>query len=160
MAPLPTRLSAGHTRSRWKTPVWRGSRSRRGGTLASLVVLLGLTAGAAFAWSAPRTDVALPGPDATPEQVVTAYIEAVNARDFDTSNAIDARPGLDLGRFSRPARTLAVRLEETVVDGFTAHVTLTADFEGGDGTVEDGLWGYYLERGRDGRWHITDAGVV
>ena len=36
----------------------------------------------------------------------------------------------------------------------------TADFDGGDGTIDDGLWGYYLDRGSDGRWHITDAGVA
>jgi hypothetical protein len=128
--------------------------------LSSVVVLLCLTAGAAFAWSAPRADVALPGPDATPEQVVTAYIEAVNVRDFDTANAIDARPGPDLGRFSRPMRTHDVRMEKTVPAGSSAHVLFTADFEGGDGTVEDGLWGYHLDRGRDGLWRITDAGVV
>ena len=44
----------------------------------------------------------------------------------------------------------------------SAHVLFTADFHGGDGSMGEGrdLWGYYLERGSDGRWHITDAGVV
>lgn len=70
------------------------------------VAALGMLVGAAFLWSAPREDVSLPGPDATPEQV------------------------------------------------------FTADFDGGDGTVEDGWWGYVLQRGNDGLWHITDAGVV
>ncbi len=38
----------------------------------------------------------------------------------------------------------------------------TADFHGGDGTLEgdDSSWGYLLDRGSDGLWHITDAGVA
>lgn len=124
-----------------------------------MVVPAALVVGA-VAWSAPREDVAVPGPEATPEQVVRSYIDAVNARAFETANAIDARPGGDLGRFSRPMRTHEVEIVRTVTEGTTAHVLFTADFEGGDGTVEDGLWGYYLERGDDGLWHITDAGVA
>ena len=57
-------------------------------------------------------------------------------------------------------RTDLVRMEETVTHGTAAHVVFTADLDGGDGTVDDGLWGYYLERDSDGRWHITDAGVA
>jgi hypothetical protein len=92
--------------------------------------------------------------------VVIAYIEAVNARDFDTANAIDARPRSDPGRFSRPMRTRLVRMEETVTHGAVAYVLFTADVDGGDGTIGDGFWGYYLNRGSDGLWHITDAGVA
>ncbi|ROR90903.1 hypothetical protein EDD33_1752 [Nocardioides aurantiacus] len=113
----------------------------------------------AFIWSAPRGDVATPGPEATPEQVVRAYIDAVNARDFETANTIDARPG-DLGRFSRPMKTHDVEMGQTLTENGRPHVLFTADFDGGDGTVEDGVWGYYLERGRDGLWHIIDAGVA
>jgi hypothetical protein len=123
------------------------------------VGVAGLLAGGVLLWSAPREDVPVPGPDASPDQVVVAYIDAVNARDFDTANAIDARAGLDLGRFSRPMTTELVRIEETSVAGSRAYVSFTADFDGGDGTVEDGEWGYSLERGSDGLWHITDAGV-
>ena len=126
------------------------------------VAVVGSLVGAAFIWSAPREDVAVPGPDATPEQVVTAYIDAVNARDFDTANAIDARPGSDLGRFSRPVRTDHVRMRRTLGGSTSAQVLFTADFHGGDGTLEgdDNLWGYFLDRGSDGLWHITDAGVA
>ena len=116
--------------------------------------------GAALVWAAPREDVAVPGRDATPEQVVIAYINAVNARDFDTANAIDARPGSDLGRFSRSMEIHEVQMKKTLADGAATHVLVTADFDGGDGTIDDGIWGYYLERGSDGRWHITDAGVA
>lgn len=124
------------------------------------MVVLALMIVAVLVWSAPRDQVAVPGPDATPEQVVIAYIDAVNARDFDTANAIDARPRSDLGRLSRPMQTHHVRALHTVSNGSEAHVLFTADFDGGDGTVEDGQWGYHLERGSDGLWHITDAGVV
>lgn len=127
--------------------------------LAAAAIAAALVVGA-LVWSAPREEVAVPGLDATPAQVVRAYIEAVNARDFDTANVIDARPGEDLGRFSRPMRAHALQMGRTVTDGDTAHVLFSADFDGGDGTVEDGVWGYYLERGGDGLWHITDAGVV
>ena len=48
---------------------------------------------------------------------------------------------------------------QTVTEGTAAHVFFTADFKGGDETVEDGLWGYQLERATDGLWHIIDAGV-
>lgn len=92
--------------------------------------------------------------------MVTAYIKAVNARDFDTANVIDSRPGSDLGRFSRPMETHDVQDIQTFTEGARAHVVFTADFDGGDGTVEDGPWGYYLERGENGLWHITDAGVA
>jgi hypothetical protein len=136
----------------------RRSSSRRAG-LAAVAVVTALVVGA-FVWSAPRQDVAVPGSEATPEQVVRAYIDAVNARDFDAANAIDARPGEDLGRFSRPTQTHEVEMGKTVTEGTKAHVLFTADFDGGDGTVEDGLWGYYLERGNDKLWRITDAGVA
>ena len=126
--------------------------------LAPFAVVLALVC--VFAWSAPHEDVAVPGSEATPEQVVRAYIDAVNARDFDTANAIDARPDGDLGRFSRPMQSHEVVMGQTFTEGTAAHVLFAADFDGGDGTVEDGWWGYYLERGNDGLWHITDAGVA
>jgi hypothetical protein len=144
-----------------QTPISTDARRRasRPAGLAAFAVAAGLVVGA-FVWSAPRDDVPVPGPEATPEQVVRAYIDAVNARDFDTANAIDARPGEDLGRFSRPMQTHEVEMGETAIEGAKAHVLFTSDFDGGDGTVEDGLWGYVLERGDDGLWHIIDAGVV
>jgi hypothetical protein len=134
------------------------SRSPRRAWLAPVAVAAALIVGAFF-WSAPREDVAAPGPGATPEQVVRAYIDAVNARDFDTANTIDARQGEDLGRFSQPMEAHDVEMGDTVTVGSEAHVIFTADFGAGDGTVEDGPWGYYLERGGDGLWRITDAGV-
>ncbi len=102
----------------------------------------------------------MPGPDSTPEQVIAAYIDAVSARDFETANVIDARPGSDLGRFSRPTRIQEAQGMKTLMEGEQAHVVFNADFDGGDGSVEGGPWGYYLERGNDGSWYIVDAGVA
>lgn len=45
-------------------------------------------------------------------------------------------------------------------DDTRAHVVFTADFEGGDETVEDGPWGCLLERNDKGLWRIIDAGVA
>ncbi|QNN52542.1 hypothetical protein [Nocardioides mesophilus] len=136
----------------------KGTRTRR--RLTAVVAAAGLLGALVLVWAAPRGQVAVPGPDATPEQVVAAYLEAVDVRDFDTANAIDDRDGSTLGRFSRPMQAHRVRMKETETHGASAHVLFTADFEGGDGTVEDGLWGYYLHRAGDGLWHITDAGVA
>lgn len=139
----------------------RRRRLRSIARIGGFIAVLAATAIAiAYVWSAPREDITLPGPDATPEEVVTAYIDAVNARDFDTANAIDSRRSTDLGRFSRPMHTDDVARMKTITDVSGAeHVVFFADFSGGDGTVSDGWWGYLLEQGRDGLWHIVDAGV-
>ncbi|MBS44278.1 MAG: hypothetical protein CMH83_14165 [Nocardioides sp.] len=136
---------------------------RRGQTLAVVAagVVTGVVASAVaglLVWSAPREDVRIPGPDATPEAVALAYLDAVAARDFDTAEAI--RPDEHLGRFSRPSTAHHVEIGTVTGDDRHAHVVFTADFSGGDGTIEDGLWGYYLERGGDGSWRIVDAGVA
>lgn len=105
----------------------------------------------------------MPGPDATPEQVVRAYIKAVNARDFDTANVLDARPNSDLGRFSRPVQVTGLS-DVTTRDDLADRVSVVfkAEFSGTDSSMEDGRqwWGYLLERGADGRWHIVDEGVA
>lgn len=147
-------LGSASSRSAWSRSAWS-----RLAPIAFLVVggALGVTA-----WAVPRDDVPTPGPDARPEQVVAAYISAINVRDFATANAVDARPDSDLGLFSRPGR---IELEE----GWTAftsdggprrtHVTFEADFVGGDGSLEGRQrWGYVLQRDEAG-WHIVDAGV-
>jgi hypothetical protein len=142
-----------------QTPTPPDTRRRALGPtlLAAFAVAVALVVGA-FVWSAPRDGVPVPGADATPEQVVLAYIHAVNARDFDAANAIDARPG-DLGRFSRPMETHEVEMGETLTEGILAHVLLNADVDGGGRTVEDGLWSY-LQRRNDGLWQIINAGVA
>lgn len=136
------------------------TRRSSGPALLVISALAAAVVAGVLAWSAPRDDVPVPGPDATPEEVVRAYIDAVNARDFDTANTIDARAGEDLARLSRPMQAHDVEMMGgTLIEGAQAHVLFTADFDGGDGSLEDGLWGYILDRGTDGLWHITDAGV-
>jgi hypothetical protein len=128
--------------------------------VAAVVVGVAAIALAVRWWAGPREHVPLPGPDATPEQVVTAYVDAVQARDFDTADAIDARPGSDLGRFSRPLMIENLAQLDAWLRGSTAYVTFTADFDNDGESFSDGqIWGFYLDRGTDGRWQITGAGV-
>ncbi len=82
-------------------------------------------------WSAPRADFAVPGPDATAEEAVEAYLDAVVARDFATANAIDGRPGDDLGRFSHPMEMHVVEMGATTSDTCGTHVGFVADVENG-----------------------------
>ena len=126
------------------------------------VVLVVVVCVAVLVWSAPRTQVPAPGPQATPQQVVRAYVAAINARDFSTANAIDARPDSDLGQFSRPGRMNDLTTVSVSRESNRTHVVFKADFSGGDGSIPDGRqsWGYVLERGHDGRWVIVDEGVI
>ncbi|MFW6773560.1 hypothetical protein ACOACO_04700 [Nocardioides sp. CPCC 205120] len=130
----------------------RGPRRLQTGALA-----VALSAGIVWIVTSPLDDVPLPGPDATPEEVVAAYAEAISARDFATSNAI--APHDDHDRFSRAGGIDIQEFHETVGTPTRPWVFFSADFSGGDGTLEDGVWGYFLERGDDGRWQIVDAGV-
>ncbi|MDF9718062.1 hypothetical protein INN71_13430 [Nocardioides sp. ChNu-153] len=118
---------------------------------------LAVAAGAVWVVTSPRGDVPLPGPDATPEEVVVAYAEAISARDFATANAIS--PSDDHDRFSWPGSIDIEQLRETRGTPTRPWVFFDADFSG-DATMQDGLWGYVLERGEDGRWQIVDAGVI
>jgi hypothetical protein len=140
------------------------NRTRRRGLVICLtsVGVIALLVVGAFVWSAPRDDVPLPGTEAKPEQVVLAYLDAVNARDFDTANAILDPSFERYGRFSRPVRTERVHITRAFIDGGAAHVLFSADFQGGDGSIGPGRqpWGYDLRRDDDGRWRIVDAGVA
>lgn len=126
-------------------------------SLRRTIALVAILVGAAWVWSAPRSQVPVPGPDADPEAVVHAYIEALNERDYGTVNAIDATGDPDLGRFSRAGgfeRAGDMRLN---YEGRTAHVTFLAEYSGSQGRD---WWGYYLERNDDGRWQIVGGGVA
>ena len=126
-------------------------------TMGQTIGVIAILVAAAWVWSAPRSQVPVPGPDADPEQVVNAYIEALNERDFETVNAIDSGRDPDLGRFSRPGgfeRAGDMRLN---FEGRRAHVTFLAEYSGSEGRD---WWGYYLEKSDDGRWQIVDAGVA
>jgi hypothetical protein len=136
-------------------------RRRQWSTIAlRAIVLAALVVGSAYIWAGPRSQVRVPGPDATPVEVVSAYIAALDQRDFDTANAIDNRDE-DLGRFSSRANFSDVTEMSATREGGVVHVTFLADIDG-DASIagDDDWWGYYLKRGRDDRWHIVDAGVA
>jgi hypothetical protein len=145
-------------------PVDRPRTARRNLVVGTVVVvaLVAVVAGVAW-WSAPKEQVAVPTADASPETVVRAYLDAVNARDFDTANEIDARPDSDLGRFSRPVQITELS-DVTTRDDTRGRVAVvfTAEFDGTDASMEDGRhsWGYVLDRGPEGGWRIVDAGVA
>lgn len=112
---------------------------------------------------APRDDVAMPSKTATPEQVVEAYIDAINARDYETSNALfPEAAGAPRGLFSGYERIELKSIDR--VDGDKtdhAWVYFTADFKGGDGSLRDtDHWGYVLARTSDGHWYIVSQGVI
>lgn len=91
-----------------------------------------------------------------------AFAAALNARDFETVDAIDARIDEAPGRFSRTNRIDDIEINKVTEGGQRAHVVFTGDFSGWDASMGDGetVWGYYLERADDGSWRIVDAGVA
>jgi hypothetical protein len=125
--------------------------------LVRSVLVIALLVAAALIWSAPRSQVPVPDADADPEDVVQAYIEALNERDFETANAIDAMDEPDLGRFSRVDEYEQVGDVRLNFEGRLAHVTFRAEHAGSSGRD---WWGYYLEKSDEGRWQIVDAGVA
>lgn len=126
---------------------------RTGLVVAVAVVVAAVAAWAVWLW-VPAHQIPVPGPDTTPEEVVLAYLDALNGRDRETADAIYPREPL------RSLRADDVEITKVLQEGAQTHVLFTADFSGGDGSLEDGLWGYYLERGPDGRWQIVDSGVA
>ncbi len=85
------------------------------------------------------------------------YLAALEARDFDTANAID---GSHLGRFSRPVTFVDVTRLGSNVNGDQAYVGFDATIKNNDGSFNDRQsWGFTLERSAGGDWHIVDEGV-
>jgi len=156
---------------------------KRSGRLIALVASALVVAGAATAANLllpPRqtSDVAEPAPDATPEQVVTVFLEALNAHDCGTAKAV----------VSESAKESVWSWCERVA-GLTSvdvgdHVTQRAEYSGRvapeevvyvpvefdlswrplrtDGSMDEGptTWGYLLVRDSpDSPWRIFDQGV-
>lgn len=138
----------------------RGGHRRRWLLAIPTVVVLLLIGG--YFVLAPHKDIPMPGKRATPAQVVEAYIYALNARDYETSNAIfPTAAHAPRNLLSRWEHIDLKRIENVEGDQKRhAWVHFTADFSGGDGTLQDGLWGYVLQRDPNGYWRITDQGVV
>lgn len=147
---------------------------RRRLALVLFAVLTALLIGGAAAWALvpPRqtADIAMPADDASPEEVVTAYLEAVAAHDCETAVDLYHRelrcPAL------RSLRILEVRdpfVEEPEWSGRTdaeevVSVPTRIDLEWrpfADMTTQDGPqpWSYLLARPSDGGpWRIVDSG--
>ena len=122
-------------------------------------------------------DVAVPPRDATPEQVVTAYLDALNAHDCDTAAALTVAGAEGGARWCRDVASLKnvdVRdhfMEVPEYSGHSApdevaHVPVSFDVDWrpfhNDGSMGEGAttWGYLLVRGSvDAPWRIFDQGV-
>ncbi len=145
------------------------------------VIALVLVAAATYAFAGRQTaDVAVPPDDATPEQVVAAFLDALDARDCDTAAALWATETADGGEPSwcgdvAPLDSIEIQdhsLESPADSGHDpgdqvawVDVTFTLDWRafGSDGSMPEGAndWGYLLVRSSpDDPWRITDQGHV
>ncbi len=131
---------------------------------AGVVALVLLVAAGTWLWARPRREVPLPRADASPAEVVRAYVDAVNSRDFETANAIDTQSSWQYHRFERSPTMHHLRIDAPTTPGDALHVYVPVRFEieGGDASMPDGAttWGFDLTRPAVGqRWRITDSGV-
>ena len=143
------------------------------------VVVLVVVGVATYLLLAPRQsgDIAVPANDATPEQVVTAYLDALNAHDCDTAEAVTTDDATDSAEsWCRKVTSLTnvdVRDHLTERPEFSgrsapdevATVPVTFDLDWrifhGDVSMPEGptTWGYRLVRDSpDSPWRIFDQG--
>ena len=150
--------------------------------LIGLVVTgVALTAGAGAALLAPprqTADIALPAPDATQELVVATYLDALNAHDCDTAEALmtegaehQARSWCEDVASLGDVGVLAHSRELPEWSGHAGtdevvRVPVTFDLSWrplhDDGSMDEGAtsWGYLLMRdSEDSPWRIADQGV-
>ena len=156
------------------TPVAEPSRRRRWFAVAAAAALTVL-AGTTWALTAPTAHVAVPGRNASPEQVVRAYLDASNVHDVATMNALTAGSGMVPESRFRPTwlvsrvRTYPPRPDGgpgSAWTGWHQVVNVSVDMfvlKGHDLNFPDhtpATWGYILARqsGRD-PWRIIDQGV-
>ena len=156
---------------------------KRPGLLLALVVVVSVVvvaATAVYLLLPPRQtgDVAVPPRDANPEQIVTAYLDALNEHDCDTAAALMAA-GAE-GAAHAWCEDVASLKDVDIDDHFTerpgdsghsapeevAYVPVTFDLNWrpfhDDGSMDDGAttWGYLLVRSSaDSPWRIFDQGV-
>jgi hypothetical protein len=163
---------------------WEDARvfkgSRRFVALVVGVVVLIVVGVLAYLLLPPRQseDIAVPANNASPEQVVTAYLDALNAHDCDTAEAvmtIDAKDSAKLW-----CDKVASLTDVDVRDHFTerpkdsghsapeevANVPVNFDLNWrlfhNDGSMDEGAttWGYLLVRDSpDSPWRIFDQGT-
>lgn len=110
--------------------------------------------------------VAVPADDASPQDVVRAYVAAVNAKDCSTAK--------DLAPSSAGSWCGSATLDDLQITGTSdetregepsekvKHVAVQFTLRGGDGSMTEGRngWGYLLDKtGPNGAWRIYDQGV-
>lgn len=145
------------------------------GALALVVVIA-----AAYLYLPPRqtADVAMPAAGATPEQVVKAYTEALDAHDCEAALALTTDDKKDSAKSwcEAVASLTDVEIGEHSVErpewsghspgDQVAHVPVHLNLDWrpfhNDGSMDEGAttWGYLLMRSSpDGPWRIFDQGV-
>ena len=119
-----------------------------------------------------RERVPLPPADATPQEVVRAYIDAVNAADCSSLRALSEPEGFSTLWCRGDVKLTNVRIAEPRPDGCcgvsgshaeSRNVPVVFDRRGGDVSFpdeRDAAWGYILVRDETGqRWRVADQGV-
>lgn len=132
-----------------------------------MVVAVGALAGCS------RERAELPPPDATPEEVVRAYIDAVNAGDCRSLKALSEPAVSTTVQCGDDVTLTNIRIGEAREDGCcgmsesfaqSRKVPVQFDRRGGgmEGTSDqrDVAWAYILVRDDDGQpWRVVDQGV-
>ena len=136
---------------------WRGPR--RAITVPASVGTLALCAACAA-----HSPVALPPPSASPRQVVTRYLHALQSGDCDTAHALATStfvPGngelcgdVDVKTFKVAADTASTGL------GQITFATQMVTNGSGDGSIPPGelTWFYTVKRQSDGSWRLVSGG--
>jgi hypothetical protein len=118
--------------------------------------------------SCARADVPAPPDDATPEQVVQAYADAVHAGDCDTAQALVADRSqswcgdTDITALKVTGTTQERKSTESGDGPVIQRVWVNLTPRGGDASLPDGelMWSYLLDRtGPNGAWRIYDQGM-
>lgn len=130
--------------------------------MAIAAVTVVAVVGMAQLYPLPRTaDVLSPPADATAEEVVRAYLEAIDAHDCDTAQDLTAPSFAAVTEsMCHDAASLTTTELQTVGTG-AVHASFDIDrrlFAEDVSVPEDGWgWTYYLTRGPEG-WRVSDAG--
>ena len=118
--------------------------------------------------SCARADVVTLPDDATPEQVVRAYADAVHAGDCDTAQALVSDRSqswcgtTDITALTVTGTTRERRSTESGDGPVVQRVWVSLTSRGGDASLPDGelMWSYLLDRtGPKGAWRIYDQGM-
>ncbi|HQZ37384.1 MAG TPA: hypothetical protein PK020_23365 [Ilumatobacteraceae bacterium] len=137
-------------------------------TWARLVVAAASGALALTVASCAKTNVPVPPDDASPDQVVRAYADAVHAGDCDTAQAlvVDRSQSwcgdTDITAMQVTGTTQERKSTESGDGPMIQRVWVNLTPRGGDASLPDGemMWSYLLDRtGPNGAWRIYDQGM-